>query len=171
MSETLTAKVQRTVAPINRMAAQVIKGGVHYEETVHRGTLLTDDLPSTRPYPACSKPEDNLTGLIFGRFTVIGLSDVCATWVVRCSCGKYTTRRAKSLKAAIAGPNQMCQRCDHNEQKKIGRRSYGLNGESLRFAAIPMYEALREILIHGLTPATRHGAEKAMNKAEEGRQA
>jgi hypothetical protein len=55
----------------------------------------------------------DFTGHTIGRFTVIGLSrDDHSRWVVRCSCGQYELRSAKSLR----NPNNTgdcCLACRH----------------------------------------------------------
>lgn len=169
MSESLTAKVRRTPTPVNRMAARVISTGTHYDERAYTASITSDEPLATRAYPATADPSHDLTGQVFGRLTAIGLSPTYPTWVVRCACGKYTTRRAKALKSAAGRSNLMCSRCDHMEQKKIGHNSRGLKAESLQEAGLPMYEALAEILQHGITPATRHSAEIALAIAEKER--
>lgn len=169
MSETLTAKVQSTLGPVDRLAASVIREGTHYHSPNFRNVILSDNRISTKAYPRGLPPEDNLTGRVFGRFTVLGLRACSSAWVVRCRCGRYTCRRAKSLKDGVVIAHKMCAACEYHEKRKVGGSAKGLKPSSLQIAAIPMYKAIAEILRGGLTSANREAARAALNLAEEGR--
>lgn len=99
--------------PINKTAATVISTGTHF---IPNKKIQTNDseLPlAIRPL-AKSELGDNrcndLTGMTVGRFTVLGASlDFPRHWVVRCVCGRYSTRRAKAIK----NPANSQDRCEH----------------------------------------------------------
>jgi hypothetical protein len=96
--------------PINKTAALVLSSGVNYVspkviQNADRQTPI-----ETRPLP---KGVINLTGLVVGRLTVIGLSkESKGCWVVRCACGIFTLRRAKALKNARNHWDR-CEECRH----------------------------------------------------------
>lgn len=167
MSESLTAKVSRTPIPVNRLAASVLRPGFHYEE---KWESRSDDVVSeaplpTREYPRTSKPEDNLAGAKVGRFTVIGLAQDCPSWVVRCACGRYSYRKAKTLKRSVpfGAVDLMCRRCS---DKAEGKKPENTAKKNLHAAALPMYIVIREILENGLTLKLRNKAIDALNIAE-----
>ena len=90
-----------TAKPVNAEAAKALQKGEHYDGAVKNDQLTLDAPLVTSPYPG--PKQDNLTGRIFGRLTVIGYRGGGAKthgtlWVVRCSCGRYATRRTKSIK-------------------------------------------------------------------------
>lgn len=171
MAESLTAKVMRTPVPVNRAAASIIRPGIRYEENfISLGEILSEAPLPTIPYPRSARPEDDISGLKFGRFTVIGMADLPsrsskASWVVRCACGRFCYRKKASLMGCAGSTAAMCRRCDHVESKKRGERSDPAE-KQLRRAAPQMYRALHEILRVGLTTTTRNLAIDALNLAE-----
>lgn len=102
--------------PVDALAARVVARGFQYDPDVQ---VLTRDSPT--PIPIREIPNairnnpsfTDLTGRVFGRFTVLGLArDFNKSWVVRCTCGTYSTRRAK----AVLNPENSqdrCTRCRH----------------------------------------------------------
>lgn len=70
---------------------------------------MTPDFPIVPPDVLASRAQHgDLTGITFGRFTVIGLSsELPGRWVVKCGCGGFETRRA----AAIKNPNNSHDSC------------------------------------------------------------
>lgn len=100
-----------TNVPVNKDAGTVVtKKGVDYKPA-KKITQTHSGLPlETRPVPRCAS---DLTGTTFGKFRVIGLyAKEKGHWVVRCVCGNYETRKAKSIK----NPNNnvdRCQKCRH----------------------------------------------------------
>ena len=109
-------------SPVNAQAARQLSRGEDWEPAV----VLSDyfaDRPAIRAISADTRrnPEFvDFTGRTFGRLTVVGLMDkgsnTPASWVCRCQCGGYCSRRAKSLKVADRGGNSfkpMCGRCDY----------------------------------------------------------
>lgn len=170
MTESLTAKIPRMHSPVNRQAAAVIGSGNQYKEPEYKAALHSAGPLPTRSWPVTSRSEDDLTGKRYGRFTVIGLYTETQSWVVRCDCGIYTTRKSKALKSALGGPNMMCARCDRRERIKNNeglRKCEGLYGASLHKAALPMYRAIQQFLIQGNTPAALDELRKAARVCEE----
>jgi hypothetical protein len=118
-----------TSAPIDRKAAMVTARGVHWEpakNVLAPGQARSDTPLPTRPWPAEARGQDNLTGRMVGRLTVIGLSadkskssNGGACWVVRCTCGSYEHRRTRSLRQTDP-KRMMCSHCDHLEELKAG---------------------------------------------------
>lgn len=88
----------------------------------------THNISSLSPLPIISAPKNNnLTGIKFGRFIVIGLypnqpnikkiSQKGLRWVVKCSCGRYETRFSKVIKNYYKNMESgvpdygLCQQC------------------------------------------------------------
>lgn len=101
-------------APVNRIAVRVVLfKGEHFDPDKK---VLTNDSETplrvaqiTRAMRMCPTFED-LTGKRFGRFVVLGISeDFNGQWVVRCNCGRYSTRRKKS----VLNPSNTQDRCEH----------------------------------------------------------
>jgi len=106
------ADISNRVA-VNKTAALVVGSGFHYEPNKK---IQNND--SDMPLPIVKMTKEiksqssfvDFTGLRFGRFVVLGIArDYKSSWVVRCACGKYTTRRAK----AIENPSNDHDRCEH----------------------------------------------------------
>lgn len=121
------------LAPVDRVAARVISGGTHYDP---KKKVLEEEFIAPPPMvPKHRHPRDasfiDLTGRKKGRFTVIGLMerDGPARWVVRCACGTYTLRTAKSIKSADTNPNarmDACSQCKHlaaMKREEVWRRT------------------------------------------------
>jgi hypothetical protein len=90
---------------VDRVAAKVTKPGEHFEPNKRVLTNDSDTPIAVQQVPSHIK---DLTGTRFGRFTVIGFATK-GGWVVRCACGKYSTRRQK----AIINPENAQDRCEH----------------------------------------------------------
>lgn len=99
--------------PVDRVAARVVAPGQEYvpdKKVVNHDS----DLPlSIRPF---NKAEVKAQGFIdlrahrFGRFIVLGISaEHQGRWVVRCACGRYSTRTTKAIK----NPRNSEDRCEH----------------------------------------------------------
>jgi len=97
-------------SPINKTAAIVVSKGFSYEtKTIHSLVLFSENPLKTVPPPKHDNFID-LTGAMFGRFTVIGWSyDKKKKWVVRCSCGNYEVRTKKCIQQNAK--DQMCIKC------------------------------------------------------------
>jgi hypothetical protein len=86
--------------PINSTAAKVVSKGFS-EKYVHKHQCLHSNIM----IPTINKPVtqgEDLSGFEVGRLTVIGIAKLNEKkkrkWVVRCLCGNYETRSAKSIK-------------------------------------------------------------------------
>ena len=99
--------------PVDRLAARVVMfTGEHFEpnkkvcsderETPHEIAEITEAMRLNPNFT-------NLTGIRFGRFTVIGLCKTGGMWCVRCDCGKYATRKKK----AVMNKENVQDRCEH----------------------------------------------------------
>lgn len=97
--------------PINKTAAFVVSGGVHFDAKIKPNP---HDERDTMPYLRRKWDTQkifNLTGLKVGWLTVIGLSEEKDNrWVCRCVCGKYVFRKAKSLQR-IKSVDDKCLHC------------------------------------------------------------
>ena len=100
--------------PINKTAAMVFAKGVSFESSLK--DLVNDQsnpflLKDTRSYKKISPSFVDLTGVKFGRFTVLGMADgMKKRWVVRCSCGWYSTRCKKAI-TNEKNCHDMCEQC------------------------------------------------------------
>lgn len=99
----------------------VFDDGDHYNPKVKSNThCYSTAMPSIRPMeslPYKVKRDPNfkdLTGIKKGYFTIVGLFD-CQTfdkWVLRCSCGNYEIRTAKTINKIEDRVDQnCCQSC------------------------------------------------------------
>ena len=111
-------------SPLNSVAGSVTSKGVHYEPDVKFGCTRHEDVPiPTKPVPKVTKDGGfDLTGIIFGRFIVVGFAAEQnprkkASWVVRCSCGAYETRKGPAIKNPL-NAGDMCRACSHFERAK-----------------------------------------------------
>lgn len=98
--------------PVNKTAALVVSKGFEYQP---EKIICRRDQDCPIPTRDISKNIniENLAGLKFGRFTVIGLArDVPKRWVVRCSCGTYSIRTAKAIKSE-GNYGDRCDKCKH----------------------------------------------------------
>lgn len=113
-------------APLNKDAAIARDGGGtswEPEKKPHSAFIR-----SHAPIPV--KPRDrtwmvDLTGLKVGKLTVLGVADFpgrkqTAAWVVRCVCGYYETRKAKTLRCPTYAERAACSECDYVAQLKAG---------------------------------------------------
>lgn len=115
-----------TSAPINAQAAKQMGRGQTWEPSVQVSDWLgiMPELRST-DYSKRNNPEFvDYTRRKFGRLTVLGIMKKSgngpASWVCRCVCGYFCTRRAKSLRLAEKGGNGFVDRCGRCEyQRKI----------------------------------------------------
>lgn len=111
--------------PINKLAFDVASSGEHFSFGQQRLGVVHSDIPlpiTTR----CIPSEEDFTGRVIGRLTVIGRSDEPVDerwphtrWVVRCACGWYERRRSRVLRT-IPPEDQMCSSCKLLEQRKAG---------------------------------------------------
>lgn len=102
--------------PIDKTAAMVVGRGFHYEPA-KRVMNNDSDMPiATREIRKVERNAQgfkDLTNTRYGRFVVLGPSrDHSAAWVVRCTCGRYSTRTAKAIKNP-ANAQDRCEHCRH----------------------------------------------------------
>lgn len=110
--------------PVNKTAVRVVSKGESYQPDCKiqnpefigpPAVIPRHQLPSTPGFI-------DLTGRKKGRFTVLGLmAGEKGKWVVRCVCGTYTTRSAKSIKSVETNPNaelDACRHCMHIAYRK-----------------------------------------------------
>lgn len=88
--------------PVNRTAANVLKGGIHFTPKVVNPVEHWKAPPQTIRFTG-HKPDD-MSGLTFGRMKVIGYLGEAkkggkGRWLCRCICGDYEPRYAKSIRS------------------------------------------------------------------------
>lgn len=106
-------------AALNKTAAVVTGRGEHWEPKIKVNNLHLQAPPKMKSVPGDAGFVD-LTGVKFGRFTVLGLmASDGGRWVVRCACGSYETRRRK----AITNQNNKWDRCVECRQLGYIRRA------------------------------------------------
>jgi hypothetical protein len=102
--------------PVNKTAATVISTGTHFipnKKQNNNDSELPLAIKRLNDSDLAQKDFQDLTGRTVGRFTVQGLSlDSPRHWVVRCVCGRYSTRRAKAIKNP-ANSQDRCEHCRH----------------------------------------------------------
>lgn len=86
-------------APSDQNAAKVFAKGIKHREMTDFGNCLHWQNPP--PFTTrLQKDHPQIIGQKFGRLTVIGLSTtIRGSWVVRCVCGDYETRKHKALRS------------------------------------------------------------------------
>jgi len=100
-----------TASPINKDAAVSRDGrGFSYEPDKKIACRHWENQPLLREPTG---EDRDLIGFRWGRLIALGYlaEDPGKLWVVRCDCGRYETRRNKSLKRA--SPVDCCQQCGH----------------------------------------------------------
>ena len=101
--------------PVNRLAKRVTEPGFQFESIKKIAQRHWDAQPSLRPVP---NDAPKLAGIKFGRFIVLGLyNEGNGLWVVRCTCGAFETRKAKSIRNP-ANKNDCCDNCRQIEYLK-----------------------------------------------------
>lgn len=101
-----------SLTPLDSTAAKVVSKGEHWKPKMKEdpNRACWDISPGTVHYTGSQ--DTDLTGIEFGRFKVVGLfkpktKKKKAKWLVRCCCGMYETRYAKSIK----NPDNSGDRC------------------------------------------------------------
>lgn len=118
-------------APLDKTAATVTGAGEAFVPRIQIQDYLAD-MPPIKPITRDQRvnPEFvDFTGVVIGRVTVIGIQAKSskgngAFWILRCKCGAYCKRSAKSLKAATAGSPDfvsMCGMCAYNQRLASGK--------------------------------------------------
>jgi hypothetical protein len=99
--------------PINKTAAVVVSRGFNYKPDKIVQTNDSDMPIATRTITKKELSNEcfvNLTGVRFGRFSVVGVArDLKGCWVVRCDCGTYSTRKSRAIK----NEKNIQDRCEH----------------------------------------------------------
>lgn len=124
------------VAPLlpgDKVAGRVAARGEHFEWSSNQATKIhsADPLAVRRPTEnELSRPDYvDLTGARLGRLMVMGVAAEITgngqKWVVRCVCGSYETRKARYIKACVAGNNPgssepMCDACAYTGRLQRG---------------------------------------------------
>lgn len=113
--------------PLNTDAAKARDGGGFSwspEVSFAPGKVHTHAPPKMRPVPL-NRTCPNLTGLKVGKLTVVGLAAKTtsdgAAWVVRCVCGYYETRKARTLRRPDYATEAMCDECRYMRELRAGR--------------------------------------------------
>jgi hypothetical protein len=124
--------------PVNKAAALVTGKGEDFNSK-KMITQVHSHVPlPTIPFRAVKKNSESidLTGMTFGRFTVIGYSGKTnrkGLWVVRCVCGRYATRHSRSVKNPL-NQHDSCEECRQTAYLRkastpnVGLRSGEKNG-------------------------------------------
>ena len=114
-------------APVSPQAARVVSGGVNHPiPSPHRDLVVSPAPLPVRPMPPDSPVK---VGDKFGWLTIVGLSATGsikqkASWVVRCVCGRYTTRKLEAMRreVEVIGIEPKCPECLYREGVKNGTR-------------------------------------------------
>lgn len=125
--------------PVNTTAARVLGGGTHYEPA--RKPLSSRQGPDVRasvdPIPVSLEGQalvpyaHEIVGRQFGRWRVIGYAaqqprskSGKASWVVKCSCGRYETRTRRAIQRAPES-GDCCWECMNFKTMKRRYRDLG----------------------------------------------
>lgn len=137
MSKIKSADLDAIVAsvPLDKTAARVMGRGVHYERELK--SAPTYIRASVDPLPVASPPlivgtatYKELVGNIFGRWKVMGFAaqqgspGKNATWVVKCSCGRYEQRKARAIRRAPT-TGDCCTECRNLQYIKRAYKELG----------------------------------------------
>ena len=101
--------------PINKTAALVVSRGEEYVPKKKIQTVESRVFLETRMLRKAEINQESfvdLTGVKYARFTVVGPYRHGRGWVVRCVCGTYCVRKAKSIKNIQNGQDR-CEECRH----------------------------------------------------------
>ena len=132
-------------------AVEQMRNGDEAEVGPRPARWFFDGPPKMKPVPPDAP---NLVGQKWGRVTVIGLLDKRgfsgsndgASWVIRCSCGMYETRKAKAIRNKT-NPDEGCTRCsyaatmEHRNKRRDWFDKYGEQPDEDRFRIIPRRRA------------------------------
>lgn len=122
-----------TSFPIDSAAAKVTGNGTCYAPNKIVCTNDSDFPIATRSARKSEIGQSSfvdLSGYRFGRFVVIGIAkNIKANWVVKCSCGKYSTRTAKAIKNPKNNVD-CCEHCRHLAYLK-SNIAYRMTGKEL----------------------------------------
>lgn len=107
--------------PMNREAGLIFAKGEVFEPDCKKIDSRDSELPLAiipkNELPIAPSFVD-LTGVKFGRMTVIGRSrDVNGKWVVKCQCGTYSIRTSKAIKNT-KNSHDRCDECAYKVKMK-----------------------------------------------------
>ena len=109
------SSIARLRFPINKVAALVVSKSPPDCQYDAKVACLQRRWDSPPPMRILTANIPDFRGKRVGRFTVVGLyAGAPGLWVVRCACGAYETRRAKSLHNPL-NIDDCCQLCRHVE--------------------------------------------------------
>ncbi|MEQ1407755.1 hypothetical protein ABK249_22810 [Neorhizobium sp. Rsf11] len=138
--------------PSDKVAGRVAARGEHFDwkpdlpTTVHSSVPLATRRPTA--HELCQPHYTDLTGKRIGRLTVMGVAAEITgngqKWVVRCVCGAYETRKARSIKSWLVGEwkgdhEPMCDCCGYTRRLQMGK----FNKKKAAAAAEAIMEAAR----------------------------
>jgi hypothetical protein len=102
--------------PINKVAALVVSKHFEAQASVQKSDYVTSmiKLPT---HKFSGPPNEDLTGVSFGRIKVIGFSlwkpsrkDAKGRWVVKCMCGRFFVLTSKAINRKSVST---CMECHH----------------------------------------------------------
>ncbi|MBY5682666.1 hypothetical protein HFO32_10905 [Rhizobium leguminosarum] len=122
------------LCPSDKVAGRVASRGEHFEWQPNKSGKIHSDVPLATRSPSNAERAlpmfVDLTGHKIGRLSVMGIAAAYNStngqnWVVRCVCGYYETRKAKFIKACVAGKNPgedepMCEACGYTRRLQRG---------------------------------------------------
>lgn len=144
-----------TIAPLmpfDRTASQVAGKGEHFHwepsqpHKVHSSSPLVLRRPTDHELAQAHYVD--LTGTKMGRLTILGVAadstSAGQSWVARCVCGSYETRKARAVKKWLAGEwngdhEPMCDSCGYTRRLQMGKH----NPKKAAAAAAAIMEAAR----------------------------
>ena len=114
--------------PINVTSSNVINGGASLE--VNKKIQVYESEFPILTTAFNEKNQENLTGHVVGKLTVIGRAKEKKGWVVRCVCGTYAIRQSKAIKNK-ENFFDCCEVCRHRLflRREDVRRQTGKNVE------------------------------------------
>lgn len=118
--------IRATAAPVDRVAASVLRGGASWEpkrrpaDCERHWTDYPTHLVVPKPRPGHRSTFVDLTGRRVGRLTVVAFLGKPnpkdkARWLVKCDCGDYEGRTAKAINERS---DDMCVNCRYLEAVK-----------------------------------------------------
>ena len=102
---------------VNKNTAMAVSGGTNYERTRSHSQHHFKNKPLTPELPKNQTPEfaeglKKFIGLKRSRLTITNWFGA-GTWLCRCSCGDYVTRRGKSFSSEKLNKFDACPDCEN----------------------------------------------------------
>jgi hypothetical protein len=111
---------------INQEARMMFAKGIKDELHTRIACAHWESCPPLKKVPDNTP---NLSGIKIGRMTVMGLAkDMKSRWVVRCACGDYEVRLAKSIKNP-ENHGDRCVKCRRVAQVRRHHAYFGIGEE------------------------------------------